>query len=279
MSQEDSSHFQDELVANSSSSSTKRQQQQQVHSKKFRTNGTSDYRQNGGGGGDIDADSDDDDQMVGSHKLTTRQQQQPTPPSVVISEMGYYCFDVLHAHLNQATGPERPKFANNPYPLFITWRKGEQRRLRGCIGTFTAIPLHTGLRDYALSSALRDSRFEPITRDEFPQLHVCVSLLLGFEPGDHYQDWVIGQHGIRIEFRTESGSKRTATYLPEVAAEESWTHRETIDSLLRKGGYRGKITEEVRRDLKLTRYRSEKISVSYQEYQNSWIAPRQVEIV
>ena len=41
---------------------------------------------------------------------------------------------------------------------------------------------------------------------------------------------------------------------------------QTIDSLLKKGGYRGQITEDVRQTIKLTRYQSEKLSISYDEY-------------
>lgn len=103
----------------------------------------------------------------------------------------------------------------------MTWKIGPEKRLRGCIGTFAHIPLHSGLREYTLSSALRDNRFQPIGQDEFNQLHVCVSVLLNFEDGDSWKDWQVGVHGIRIEFRNEHGSKRTATYLPEVAAEQS----------------------------------------------------------
>jgi len=33
-------------------------------------------------------------------------------------------------------------------------------------------------------------------------------------------DWEVGVHGIRIEFINENGSRRTATYLPEVAPEQ-----------------------------------------------------------
>lgn len=50
---------------------------------------------------------------------------------------------------------------------------------------------------------------------------MCVSLLLNFEDGSDYLDWSVGVHGIRIEFSLENGSKRNATYLPEVAAEQS----------------------------------------------------------
>lgn len=79
-------------------------------------------------------------------------------------------------------------------------------------------------------------------------------------------DWVLGVHGIRIEFLNERGMKRTATYLPQVATEQGWDQTQTIDSLLRKGGYRASITPEVRRSIKLTRYRSQEIHMTYNEY-------------
>lgn len=105
-------------------------------------------------------------------------------------------------------------------PLFVTWKIGKDKRLRGCIGTFNAMNLQSGLREYAITSAFKDSRFSPITRDEFPKLSVSVSILRHFEDGDDYLDWEVGVHGIRIEFINEKGNKRTATYLPEVASEQ-----------------------------------------------------------
>jgi AMMECR1 domain-containing protein len=36
-------------------------------------------------------------------------------------------------------------------PLFVTWKIGKDRRLRGCIGTFNAMNLHCGLREYAVT--------------------------------------------------------------------------------------------------------------------------------
>uniref|UniRef100_A0A9L0RS39 AMMECR nuclear protein 1 n=1 Tax=Equus caballus TaxID=9796 RepID=A0A9L0RS39_HORSE len=116
------------------------------------------------------------------------------------------------------------------------------------------------------SFALKDSRFPPMTRDELPRLFCSVSLLTNFEDVCDYLDWEVGVHGIRIEFINEKGSKRTATYLPEVAKEQGWDHIQTIDSLLRKGGYKAPITNEFRKTIKLTRYRSEKMTLSYAEY-------------
>ncbi|XP_029303618.1 nuclear protein AMMECR1 isoform X2 [Cottoperca gobio] len=148
---------------------------------------------------------------------------------VVSAEMCCFCFDVLYCHLYGYQPPRTPRFTNDPY-------------------------------------ALKDSRFPPMTRDELPRLFCSVSLLTNFEDVGDYLDWEVGVHGIRIEFFNEKGSKRTATYLPEVAKEQGWDHIQTIDSLLRKGGYKAPITNDFRKTIKLTRYRSEKLTMGYAEY-------------
>ncbi|MEE6497058.1 hypothetical protein FKM82_002576 [Ascaphus truei] len=120
-------------------------------------------------------------------------------------------------------------------PLFVTWKIGRDKRLRGCIGTFSAMNLHSGLGEYTLTSALKDSRFPPMTRDELPRLFCSVSLLTNFEDVCDCLDWEVGVHGIRIEFINEKGSKRTATYLPEVAKEQGHSctlfHKNWLKSL------------------------------------------------
>ncbi|BHF68562.1 AMME chromosomal region protein 1-like [Sparganum proliferum] len=127
--------------------------------------------------------------------------------TIIRREMCLFCFDVLHKHLfNQEPPPHPSTFPNNAY-------------------------------------AMCDSRFSPISQHEFPHLSCSVSILIDFEDGQNYKDWEIGVHGIRIEFTNERGMQRSATYLPEVAAEQGWNHQETIDSLLRKGGYKNEITE------------------------------------
>ena len=131
---------------------------------------------------------------------------------------------------------------------------------------FKILFLSLGLREYAITSALNDSRFSPISRDEYPLLSCAVSILTQFEPCSSYSDWNIGLHGIRIEFLNERGSKRSATYLPEVAHEQGWNHIQTLDSLLRKGGYKAPITFDMRRSVQVTRYQSEKLTLHYNDY-------------
>jgi hypothetical protein len=70
-------------------------------------------------------------------------------------------------------------------PLFVTWDKkkaltstSDSFSLRGCIGTLSPRPLSTSITEYALISALRDRRFDPIKLHEVPYLRVAVSLLV-----------------------------------------------------------------------------------------------------
>lgn len=113
-----------------------------------------------------------------------------TNKKAVCDDMIYYCFDVLNSHLHKHSDHPSPKFDNKQFPLFVTWYIGKEKRLRGCIGTFTPLDLHDGLKEYAITSALRDSRFDPIGKDELSKLNCSVSLLTNFEPTKSWNDWV-----------------------------------------------------------------------------------------
>ena len=58
----------------------------------------------------------------------------------------------------------------------------------------------------------------------------------------------------------------SATFLPEVAKEQSWTTKETVVALIRKAGYRGTVTNDLLSKIQCTRYQSSKCRVSYSEY-------------
>jgi len=87
------------------------------------------------------------------------------PTSRTISSM---CINLAQFSLQQLIN----SFAS---PLFVTWntrssRSGRAPRLRGCIGSFEALPLREGLAEYALISAFRDSRFRKIEERELESL-------------------------------------------------------------------------------------------------------------
>ena len=56
---------------------------------------------------------------------------------VICDDMIYYCFDVLNSALHRHQEPQPPKFTNSEFPLFVTWYKGRDLDLRGCIGMFS----------------------------------------------------------------------------------------------------------------------------------------------
>lgn len=129
-----------------------------------------------------------------------------------------------------------------PLCRFVTWNiaSGSEGhwRLRGCIGTLEPRNINTALKDYALTSALRDHRFSPIALKEVPHLKCSVSLLSCFETAADWSDWEIGVHGIIIDFVDphHKGNKHNATYLPEVAPDQLWDHQQCVDSLIAKAG-------------------------------------------
>ncbi|KAH9482465.1 AMMECR1-like protein [Psilocybe cubensis] len=211
-------------------------------------------------------------------------------PQACTREHCLHAFDALYCSLTDAE-PIPPRFPDEKYPLFVTWdikQRGEWH-LRGCIGNFEPMPIHDGLAEYALVSAFRDTRFRKIDRSELERLRCSVSLLTDFERGDTYLDWTIGVHGIRISFphpsllqpsseapsplsssgslpRVSSKQTFSATYLPEVIPEQGWDKIEAIDSAIEKAGWRHRITEDLRRSIKLVRYQSSQCSVTWDQY-------------
>ncbi|KAI6230617.1 AMMECR1 domain-containing protein [Aphelenchoides fujianensis] len=187
--------------------------------------------------------------------------------STISIEMPCHCFDVLLSRLNKKPLPAvPPSIPNANFPLFVTWKKGAREDLRGCIGTFsTNLPLHKGLTEYAQQSAFHDGRFDPIGAHEIPQLSCGVSLLVKFEAARDYRDWTVGTHGIHIYF-AQNGAQLSAVFLPEVAADHGWDHKETMDRLLQKGGFAGPIREADRMGARVERFQSEKMNVTYQDY-------------
>ncbi|KAL8667736.1 MAG: hypothetical protein Q9168_007216 [Polycauliona sp. 1 TL-2023] len=143
------------------------------------------------------------------------------------------------------------------YPLFVTWNTLSSRghkSLRGCIGTFEAQDLASGLENYALTAAFDDTRFSPIRSVELATLANHITLLHTFTPCAHPLDWSLGTHGLRISF-SYHGRRYGATYLPDVAVEQGWSKEETIVSLMRKAGWTGRSRDwSVVADLKAVRY-------------------------
>lgn len=186
-------------------------------------------------------------------------------------DMCIYCFDALVENFTGKPQPA-PLFPEANCPLFVTWMttsagQAEELRLRGCIGTLEPRHIHKAIKDYALTSALHDRRFTPMTWKEVPRLQCTVSLLTNYEDADHHLDWEIGKHGLIIAFCCpQGGASYSATYLPEIAQDQGWSHEECVESLMRKSGYQGALTLTLKQSLTMTKYQSSKMSLTYEEY-------------
>src|SRR5664279_1218355 len=88
--------------------------------------------------------------------------------------------------------------------VFVTLNIGNE--LRGCIGyPEPVMPLLNAVVDAAISAAIRDPRFNPVTPEELDKIDVEVSVLTKPEeievenPTEYLQKVVIGEDGLIIE--------------------------------------------------------------------------------
>eukprot|EP01086_Lenisia_limosa_P007738 TRINITY_DN27951_c0_g1_i1.p1 TRINITY_DN27951_c0_g1~~TRINITY_DN27951_c0_g1_i1.p1 ORF type:complete len:199 (+),score=35.44 TRINITY_DN27951_c0_g1_i1:163-759(+) len=188
------------------------------------------------------------------------------------TELCAYCFATLEHFLCQSPEPAKTDIPKVKSPLFVTWNKAKsandpKKALRGCIGNFGDLNLQTGLGEYALISASKDHRFDPINKSEIPSLMVTVTLLSDFEDAKDWQDWTVGTHGVTITFTNpNTGNPAHATFLPEVASEHGWNKEQTMRQLIYKAGYNANCPIEFFDQLRLERYQGVPCSLHYSDY-------------
>jgi AmmeMemoRadiSam system protein A len=96
--------------------------------------------------------------------------------------------------------------------------------LRGCIGQFiSSEPLFRVVQSSALSSAFEDPRFSPLTREEYKNTDIEITVLGPLKKISNINEIVLGRHGIYIKKGYNSG-----TMLPQVATENGWTVEEFL---------------------------------------------------
>lgn len=167
------------------------------------------------------------------------------------------CFRAVEAHWRAVPLVAAPA-GDQAVAVFVTWTK--LGKLRGCIGSLSALPQPQGLVDFALKSALHDSRFPQITLAELALCTVGVSFLVGFEGGLRWDEWELGVHGIILRFQHYRG-----VFLPEVAVEQRWSKLDTIKHLVKKTGFRGEVDPDLLRSISIERFTSRKHEASYDE--------------
>jgi len=113
---------------------------------------------------------------------------------------------------------------------FVTIRINGQ--LRGCIGyPEPDLPLPDIIDRCAVSAALSDPRFPPLSAAEWDEVDLELSVLGPIEPVVDLAEVVIGRHGLIVE----SGQRR-GLLLPQVAVEWKWNAAEFAAQTCIKAG-------------------------------------------
>jgi len=119
---------------------------------------------------------------------------------------------------------------NQERGAFVTLRKSGE--LRGCIGyTSAEKPLYTTVRDTATLAALRDTRFQPVSASELPQLEYEISVLSPLRRVLDIRQIKVGQHGLLMKNGAHEG-----LLLPQVPVEEKWGRQMFLEETCAKAG-------------------------------------------
>jgi len=127
---------------------------------------------------------------------------------------------------------------------FVTLHiKGE---LKGCIGYIVAQDtVYSTIKEMALSAAFKDPRFRPLTKEEYKDIDIEISILTPLIEVESWKDVVVGKHGIIITKGYYKG-----VLLPQVATEYGWDTETFIRHGCMKAGlspdeYKRGVTVEV----------------------------------
>lgn len=114
--------------------------------------------------------------------------------------------------------------------VFVTLYDKDE--LAGCIGTVgPRYLLQEGIPWMTESSALHDTRFNPLTKEQLPTTRISLSILSDIRPIASYKAIKLGKHGIVLEYK-----ERSALFLPKVPEEFSWDLPTTLAQLSQKAG-------------------------------------------
>lgn len=126
---------------------------------------------------------------------------------------------------------------NSQNGVFVTLKI--DGKLRGCIGfTESQLPLYQSIIEAAQNAAFDDPRFPPLSKEEFENISVEVSILSdkrelkSRNPLMIKKEIEIGKHGLIFQKSFKSG-----LLLPQVATEQGWDVDEFLKNVCIKAGF------------------------------------------
>lgn len=121
--------------------------------------------------------------------------------------------------------------------IFVTIHTFPEKKLRGCIGYISPLPLWEGVQRATCASAFGDPRFPSLKREEFDKVVVEISILtepepVRCDPVDYEKNIKIGEDGLIFRNGPHFG-----LLLPQVAVQQRWTAKEFLNNLCFKVGF------------------------------------------
>lgn len=161
--------------------------------------------------------------------------------AMLTPEEGRTAVDLARSSIEKAVNGGRMALQNLPpvfqekRGVFVTIKR--QGHLRGCIGVpYPRMPLGEAIVEAAVSAALEDPRFMPVSPRELDDIDLEVTVLteprpLDCPPQERPNSVEVGKHGLIV-----SGLGRGGLLLPQVPVEYGWTSTEFLDQTCLKAG-------------------------------------------
>ncbi len=128
---------------------------------------------------------------------------------------------------------------NKKMGAFVTLKKNNQ--LRGCIGyIFPIKPLNQAIIDLSIEASCEDPRFKSITKDEFLDINIEISVLTQPMLINNLSEFELYRDGIILSLNYHK-----AVFLPQVAVETGWSKEQLLQALSQKAGL---VAEAYKRD-------------------------------
>jgi len=144
---------------------------------------------------------------------------------------------VAHEAIAAVLEKREPSFEKINYPVldehrgaFVTLKS--EGRLRGCIGQL--IPAGTlleNIKGMAVAAAFKDMRFKPVTKKEYEDIDIEISVLTPLRRIDSPGEVEVGRDGVYIV-----RGNRAGVLLPQVATEQGWSRKQFLEGTCRKAG-------------------------------------------
>lgn len=126
---------------------------------------------------------------------------------------------------------ERSPDLERPNGVFVTVKKNGE--LRGCVGALVARkPLWETVPDRTLAAMTEDPRFPPLTSGDGP-VTLEISILTPLKKLADWREFRLGKGALLVV------ADKSATLLPQVAAETGWGREQFLENLARKAGLDG----------------------------------------